>query len=186
MPVRLYLSRDASAQALGADETAAALQLAAAARGTSITLKRTGSRGMVWLEPLLEVEDAAGDRIAYGPVTADLVPKLVRAGLFDAAPHALRVGKVADLPWFQRQERLTFARVGITDPVSLDDYLAHGGYAGLRRALGMSGAEIVHEVFESGLRGRGGAALPTGLKWRTVLEHPSPPKYVDCNADEGD
>jgi formate dehydrogenase iron-sulfur subunit len=186
MSLRVYVSRDASAQALGADETAAALQVAAAARGTGITLKRTGSRGMVWLEPLIEVEDASGDRIAYGPVTADLVPDLVRAGLFEAAPHALRIGRVTDLPWFKRQERLTFARVGITDPVSLDDYLAHGGYAGLKRALGMSGAEIVHEVLESGLRGRGGAAFPTGIKWRTVLEQHSPQKYVVCNADEGD
>jgi formate dehydrogenase iron-sulfur subunit len=186
MSLRVYVSRDASAQALGADETAAALQVAAAARGAGITLKRTGTRGMVWLEPLIEVEDAAGDRIAYGPVTADLVPELVRAGLFEASPHALRIGRVTDLPWFQRQERLTFARVGITDPVSLDDYLAHGGYAGLKRALGISGAEIVHEVLESGLRGRGGAAFPTGIKWRTVLEQHSPQKYVVCNADEGD
>jgi formate dehydrogenase iron-sulfur subunit len=186
MAVRIYISRDAAAQALGADETAAALQLAAASKGTSIALTRVGSRGMVWLEPLVEVENASGQRIAYGPVTADDVPGLVKAGLFDAAPHPLRLGRVEDMPWFAKQERLTFARVGVIDPVSIDDYVAHGGYAGLQRALSMTSAEIVHEVLESGLRGRGGAAFPTGIKWRTVLEQDSPRKYVVCNADEGD
>jgi len=183
MAVRIYISRDAAAQALGADETAAALQVAAAAKGQPITLTRVGSRGMVWLEPLVEVEDAQGRRIAYGPVTPELVPGIVQAGLFEAAPHELRIGRVEDLPYFARQERLTFARVGVTDPVSVDDYVAHGGFAGLKRALGMTGAEIVHEVLESGLRGRGGAAFPTGIKWRTVLEQHSPQKYVVCNAD---
>ncbi len=186
MALRIYLSRDAAAQALGADETAAALQVAAAAKGTSLTLTRVGSRGMVWLEPLVEVEDASGQRIAYGPVMAGDVPRLVDAGLFDTAPHPLRLGRVADMPWFAQQERLTFARVGVIDPVSVDDYVAHGGFAGLKRALGLSGAEIVEEVLESGLRGRGGAAFPTGIKWRTVLEQHSPQKYVVCNADEGD
>ena len=186
MAVRIYISRDAAAQALGADETTAALQLAAASKGTSITLTRVGSRGMVWLEPLVEVENASGQRIAYGPVTADDVPGLVKAGLFGAAPHSLRLGRVEDMPWFAKQERLTFARVGVIDPVSIDDYVAHGGYAGLQRALGMTSAEIVHEVLESGLRGRGGAAFPTGIKWRTVLEQDSSRKYVVCNADEGD
>ena len=186
MAVRIYISRDAAAQALGADETAAALQVAAAAKGQSITLTRVGSRGMVWLEPLVEVEDARGQRIAYGPVTPELVPALVKAGLFEAAPHELRIGRVEDLPWFGKQERLTFARVGVIDPVSIDDYIAHGGFAGLKRALTLSGAEIVQEVLESGLRGRGGAAFPTGIKWRTVLEQHSPQKYVVCNADEGD
>ncbi len=186
MSIRVYISRDAAAQSLGADETAAALQVAAAARGTPITLIRVGSRGMVWLEPLVEIEDASGQRIAYGPITPELVPELVKAGLFDAAPHPLRVGRVEDLPYFARQERLTFARVGIIDPVSVDEYLAHGGYVGLKRALGMTGTEIVHEVLESGLRGRGGAAFPTGIKWRTVLEQQVLQKYVVCNADEGD
>jgi len=186
MTVRIYISRDAAAQALGADETTAALQLSAAAKGASISLTRVGSRGMVWLEPLVEVEDASGQRIAYGPVTADDVPGLVQAGMFDAAPHPLRLGRVEDMPWFAQQERLTFARVGVIDPVSVDDYLAHGGFAGLTRALGMTGAEIVQEVLESGLRGRGGAAFPTGIKWRTVLEQQSLQKFVVCNADEGD
>lgn len=185
MAIRVFISRDAAAQALGADETAAALQAAARAGGVDVAITRVGSRGMVWLEPLVEVEHQ-GQRIAYGPVDAQQVPELVAAGLFQAQPHALRHGRVEDIPYFAKQERLTFARVGITDPVSVEDYLAHGGYEGLKRALGMSGAQVVQEVTDSGLRGRGGAAFPTGIKWKTVLEQQADQKYVVCNADEGD
>jgi formate dehydrogenase iron-sulfur subunit len=186
MTTRLYLSCDAAADALGANETAVALLAAAAASGVEIELKRVGSRGMVWLEPLLEVEDSAGQRIAYGPATAERVDELVRAGLFEARPHALRLGRVEDLPYFARQQRLTFERVGVIEPCNVDEYVAHGGYAGLRRALTLTGAAIVQEVTDSGLRGRGGAAFPTGIKWKTVLDQPAGQKYVVCNADEGD
>ncbi len=185
MATRIFISRDAAAQALGADETAVALQVAAQAAGRSVSITRVGSRGMVWLEPLVEIEHD-GQRIAYGPVTAQQVPALLAAGLLDAAPHALRLGRVEDIPYFAKQERLTFARVGITDPVSVDDYLAHGGYLGLKRALTLSGAAIVQEVTDSGLRGRGGAAFPTGIKWKTVLDQQADQKYIVCNADEGD
>jgi formate dehydrogenase iron-sulfur subunit len=183
MAVRIYVSRDAAAQALGADETAAALLAAA---GADIELVRVGSRGMVWLEPLVEVTDAAGQRIAYGPVMAEQVTELLGAGLLQAAPHALRLGRVEDMPYFAKQERLTFARVGIIDPVNVDEYVAHGGYEGLKRALTLDGATIVQEVTDSGLRGRGGAAFPTGIKWKTVLQQQTAQKYVVCNADEGD
>jgi formate dehydrogenase iron-sulfur subunit len=183
---RIFISRDASALALGADETTVALQVAARARGLDAAITRVGSRGMVWLEPLVEVENGQGQRIAYGPVSAAQVPELVSADLFNGAPHRLRLGRVEDLPWFARQERLTFARVGLIDPVSLEDYRAHGGYEGLRSALGMASAAVVQEVIDSGLRGRGGAAFPTGIKWKTVLEQPAAQKYVVCNADEGD
>ena len=156
MVTRLYLSCDAAAEALGADETAMALRAAATARGIDLDLKRVGSRGMVWLEPLLEVEDAEGRRIAYGPVTADHVEALVQAGLFAAGPHALRLGRVEDLPYFAKQQRLTFARVGVIEPCNVDEYIAHGGYAGLQRALTLAGTVVVQEVTDSGLRGRGG------------------------------
>ena len=86
----------------------------------------------------------------------------------------------------KNQERLTYARVGITDPVSLEDYESHDGFKGLRKALDLKSQAIVDEVTESGLRGRGGAAFPTGIKWQTVLNAPSDKKYIVCNADEGD
>jgi formate dehydrogenase iron-sulfur subunit len=183
--VRVHVSRDAAAIALGADETASALQRSAAAAGQKIEIVRTGSRGMVWLEPLVEVA-VGSERIGYGPVAAGEVESLLRAGLLDGAPHARRIGAVDQLPWMARQERLTFARVGLVDPLDIDQYQAHGGYAGLRRALGMGGADIVREVTDSGLRGRGGAAFPTGIKWKTVLDQQAAQKYVVCNADEGD
>ncbi len=186
MTTRLYLSCDAAALALGAEATAEALRRAAAGQGRNVDLRRVGSRGMVWLEPLLEVVDARGERIAYGPVTAAQVPALVDAGLFDAGPHALRLGRVEELSYFARQERLTFARVGVTEPLSVDDYVAHGGYEGLRRALEIGGEAVVREVLDSGLRGRGGAAFPTGIKWQTVRTQTADRKYVVCNADEGD
>jgi formate dehydrogenase iron-sulfur subunit len=183
--VKLFVSRDAAALALGADETAAALLAAAKARGQDIRIVRTGSRGMVWLEPLVEVE-VGGERVGYGPVTAAAVPALVEAGLFTGGAHASRLGVVEQLPFIAKQERLTFARVGLIDPVDLDACMAHGGYEGLNRALAMTGAQVVQEVTDSGLRGRGGAAFPTGIKWKTVLDQQADQKYVVCNADEGD
>ena len=103
-----------------------------------------------------------------------------------AARHRLAQGPTEEIPYLKRQERLTFARVGITDPASVSDYLAHGGYRGLTAALAMQPAQIVQSVTASGLRGRGGAAFPAGIKWKTVLGAPGDPKYVVCNADEGD
>ncbi|MET0291385.1 MAG: NADH-quinone oxidoreductase subunit NuoF [Steroidobacteraceae bacterium] len=181
MATRIYLSRDAAAVALGVDEIVEDL----AARALDVELVRVGSRGMVWLEPLLEVE-VDGVRIGYGPVSRSDLPGLLEAGVLKGGAHALRLGPVDELPWMKKQERLTFQRVGIIDPVDVDAYVAAGGYEGLKRALGMTGAAIVQEVTDSGLRGRGGAAFPTGIKWKTVLEQQSDQKYVVCNADEGD
>jgi formate dehydrogenase iron-sulfur subunit len=182
---RLFVPRDAGAVAVGADGVALAIVREAAARGRQVDVVRNGSRGMYWLEPLVEVETPAG-RIAYGPVTPRDVPGLFDAQFLTGGKHALNLGLTETIPYLARQERLTFARVGVTDPVSLDDYEAHGGYRGLRTALGMSGAEIVEAVTKSGLRGRGGAAFPTGIKWKTVLATEAAQKYVVCNADEGD
>ncbi len=183
--VRIFVSGDAAARSMGADETAAAVALHAAQRGIAVQLVRNGSRGMLWLEPLVEVESAQG-RIAYGPVGAGDVPGLFAAGFTTGAAHALSHGPTADIPYFRNQQRLTFARVGLTDPQSLDDYLRHDGYRGLRKALQMSPADIVACVTDSGLRGRGGAAFPAGIKWKTVLGAAGAQKYVVCNADEGD
>jgi len=188
--VKVFVPRDASARAVGADATAQALVAESRRRGVEIELVRNGSRGLFWLEPLVEVE-SAGRRYAYGPVPAVAVGGLFDAGFTDATrpaarQHPLAQGVTEEIPYLKRQERLTFARVGITDPVSLADYLAHGGYRGLRAALALAPAQIVESVTASGLRGRGGAAFPAGIKWKTVLGAPAGQKYVVCNADEGD
>ncbi|MYZ49605.1 NADH-ubiquinone oxidoreductase-F iron-sulfur binding region domain-containing protein [Propylenella binzhouense] len=182
MSVRLFIPRDAAAVALGADAVAAAL---AAEIGSDAEIVRTGSRGLFWLEPMVEVATGAG-RIAYGPVSAADVPSLVASGLLAGGEHALRLGPPEEIPFLKRQTRLTFARCGLVDPRSLEDYRAHGGYRGLERALAMDSAAIVDAVKLSGLRGRGGAGFPTGIKWDTVRLAAADRKYVVCNADEGD
>ncbi|GAB4143198.1 MAG: NADH-quinone oxidoreductase subunit NuoF [Sphingomonadales bacterium] len=181
----LYIPRDTGAVSVGADEVALAISREAARRGQDLAIIRTGSRGLYWLEPMVEVVTDQG-RIAYGPVAAADVPALFDAGLLAGGAHGLRLGRPEDIPYLARQERLTFARCGVIDPLSVADYRAHGGFVGLERALAMAPADIVAEVTESGLRGRGGAAFPTGIKWQTVLDAQGPRKYIACNADEGD
>ncbi|MBK8100661.1 MAG: NADH-quinone oxidoreductase subunit NuoF [Planctomycetes bacterium] len=183
--VKVFVPIDAAARSVGADEVAAAVQAEAKRLGVAIELIRTGSRGMFWLEPLVEVATAAG-RVAYGPVTAADVPGLFAAGFLQGGKHPLLHGKTEELAFLKRQQRVTFARVGVVDPRSLRDYEAHGGLRGLRAALAMAPAQIVDEVMTSGLRGRGGAAFPAGIKWKTVAQQPPGQKYVVCNADEGD
>ena len=178
--MKVYVPSDSAARAVGADAVAARI-----ADLPGVELVRNGSRGLLWLEPLVEVETDAG-RIAYGPVSAADVDALVAADFLHGGNHALRIGNIEAHPWFAAQDRVTFARVGVVDPRSLDDFRAHGGYAGLTRALGMEDIAIVEEVLASGLRGRGGAGFPAGLKWKTVRAAESAQKYVCCNADEGD
>ncbi|WP_273502761.1 formate dehydrogenase beta subunit [Paracoccus sphaerophysae] len=176
--MRVWVPIDAAARALGADEVADAIRREAAARGVEITLTRNGSRGMIWLEPLVEVE-IDGVRMGFGPMTPEDVPALFDPG------HPRALGPVDELPWMKAQSRLTFARVGVIDPLSLDDYQAHGGLAGLRAAIAAPEV-IVQAVTDSGLRGRGGAGFPTGIKWATVARAAAERKYIVCNADEGD
>jgi formate dehydrogenase iron-sulfur subunit len=185
MSVTIYVPRDAAALALGAEKVAEAVTQEIAARGIDAKIVRNGSRGMFWLEPLVEVE-ISGKRIGYGPVKVKDVAALFDAGLASGGDHALCLGEVEDLPFLKEQTRLTFARCGIVDPLSLKDYVAHGGLAGLRRAAAMAPADVVKEVTDSGLRGRGGAGFPTGIKWKTVLDAAGERKYIVCNADEGD
>ncbi|YBV95284.1 NADH-quinone oxidoreductase subunit NuoF [Phyllobacteriaceae bacterium JZ32] len=185
MTATIYIPRDSGALALGADRVAQALEREIAARGLDIRIVRNGSRGLYWLEPMVEVETPRG-RVAYGPVKASDVASLLDAGILEGGAHRLALGLTEDIPFLARQTRLTFARCGIVDPLSLDDYRAHGGLRGLENALKLSPAEIVAQVTESGLRGRGGAGFPTGIKWKTVLEAQGPKKYIVCNADEGD
>jgi len=183
--VTIYVPRDSAALAVGADEVAATLRAECARRGLPVNLVRNGSRGMFWLEPLVEVTVPQG-RVAYGPVAPEDVPGLLDAGLLTGAAHALCHGITEQIPYLAKQERLTFARMGITDPLSIADYEAHEGFAGLRAALAMKPEAIVQQVLDSGLRGRGGAAFPTGIKWRTVAAAAAAQKYIVCNADEGD
>ena len=189
MTTVVYVPRDAAALSVGAESVAQAIAAEAKRRNAPIRLVRNGTRGLTWLEPLVEVVTPNG-RHAYGPVSAQDVPGLFDAGFLGAPPlrseSPLHLGLTEDLPFLKSQQRLTFARVGVIDPVDLDDYLAHDGYAGLQRALEMSPSDIVQAVSDSGLRGRGGAAFPTGIKWKTVLDQPAAQKYVTCNADEGD
>ena len=183
--VTVYVPGDSAARSVGADAVAAAIEQHAATAKVAVRIVRNGSRGLLWLEPLVEVVTAAG-RIAYGPVRAADVAGLFAAGFLQGAPHALRHGPIESIAWLQRQTRLTFARVGVTEPLSLADYETHGGLRGLRAALAMTPAAIVEHVVTSGLRGRGGAGFPAGIKWRTVLSATADQKYIACNADEGD
>ena len=185
MTVTIYIPGDSGALAVGAEKVAKAVAKEISDRGVDAKIVRNGSRGAYFLEPMIEVETADG-RIAYGPVEARDVPGLFEAGFLTGSARVKRLGKVEEIPFLARQTRLTFARCGITDPLSLDDYEAHGGLRGLRNAVAMAPAEVVKQVTESGLRGRGGAGFPTGIKWKTVLDAPGERKYIVCNADEGD
>ncbi len=181
----VYVPRDAAAVSVGADRVAEAIRTEAANRGVDLRLVRNGSHGLLWLEPVVEIATPAG-RIAYGPVTPADVASLFDAGWQRGGEHSLRLGNIQSHHWLSSQQRLSFARVGVIDPVDVDDYAAHGGWRGLQRALAMAPADIVQAVTDSGLRGRGGAAFPTGIKWKTVHDTAAAQKYIVCNADEGD
>jgi formate dehydrogenase iron-sulfur subunit len=179
-PTRIFVPWDAAALSVGAQQVYEAVQAEVARGGLDVPVVRTGSRGLFWLEPLVELETAAG-RLGFGPLTAADVP-----ALFDDTSHPQALGVVDDIPWLAGQQRLTFARCGVVDPLDLADYEAHGGLQGLRRGLEMAPADIVEAVVASGLRGRGGAGFPCGIKWRTVAATDADRRYVVCNADEGD
>jgi formate dehydrogenase iron-sulfur subunit len=175
---RIFVPRDVVAIALGADRIAALLT-------QFDTVVRTGSRGLFWLEPMIEVETPGG-RIAYGPVRPEDVPDLIAEGLLEGKANRLCLGPVEQIPFLARQQRLTFARCGVVDPLSLSDYHAHGGMEGLRKARELGPEATAKTVLDSGLRGRGGAGFPTGIKWQTVAATAGARRYIVCNADEGD
>jgi len=182
---RMFIPDDAAALSMGADKVAAAVKREADKRGLELDIVRNGSRGLLFLEPLVEVETVKG-RVAYGPVAARDVASLFDADFLNGGRHRLGHGPTEEIDYLKKQERVTFARCGVIDPLSVDDYVAHGGFAGLRAALKKSGGDVVKDVTDSGLRGRGGAGFPTGIKWKTVLDAKADQKYVCCNADEGD
>ncbi len=181
----LYVPRDSSAVSVGADAVAERIAAEARSRGAEVRIVRTSSRGLYWLEPFVEVQTASG-RVAYGPVTPQQIGELFASDWLHGGDHALRLGKPEEIPYLKSQQRLVFARAGITDPTSLEDFVEHGGFRALRAALAMTPQRVVDEISRSGLRGRGGAAFPAGIKWKTVLDQAAPEKYVVCNADEGD
>lgn len=183
--IQVYVPKDSAARSVGADDIAAAIAQQAASRQINIELVRNGSRGMFWLEPLVEVLTPAG-RVAYGPVSAADVEGLFDSGFLEGKDHRLSLGLTEAIPYLASQNRVTFARMGLSDPLSVDAYMANGGLSGLKAALSMSQNDIVLAVTKSGIRGRGGAGFPTGIKWKTVLEANSDQKFVCCNADEGD
>ena len=179
--MRVYVPIDSAAVSIGADEVAREI----ARIDPTVEIVRNGSRGALWLETLVEVQTPSG-RIAYGPVMPNDVGSLFEADFLSGGPHRLSLGATDGIEWLASQDRITFARVGIIDPLSLDDYREHGGLVGLKRALTLSAQEVIDELSDSGLRGRGGAGFPAGIKWRTVLQTPAVQKYICCNADEGD
>ncbi len=182
MSLKVYVPQDSSAISVGANAVAEAI----AAGNTDIEIVRNGTRGLFWLEPMVEVETDQG-RVAYGPVSPSDVESLINQGILDGdQSHSLSLGLTEEIPFLKNQQRLTFKRLGIADPLSIEDYVAQDGFKGLARALTMTGQECVDEVKTSGLRGRGGAAFPTGIKWQTVLGAEGEQKYIVCNADEGD
>ncbi len=183
--LKLFIPCDSLARAVGADEVTDALVAEAERRQIPLEIQRTSSRGLYWLEPLVEMDGSEG-RLGFGPLAAADVPSLFDALADAPARHPLALGLVEEIAYLKTQQRLLFARAGITRPLSLDDYRAHGGFDGLARAIGMDGTDVVAAVLDSGLRGRGGAAFPAGIKWRTVRDAVGPQKYVVCNADEGD
>ncbi len=185
MSTTVYVPIDSAALSVGAGAVAARIAEEAARRGVDVRLVRNGSRALFWLEPLVEVATPAG-RIAYGPVDADDVASLFDADFLHGGAHALSLGLTEEIPFLKRQERLTYRRLGVIDPLDLSDFAAHDGWQGLQRALTLPPAAIVQEVLESGLRGRGGAAFPAGIKWKTCADTDAPQKYIVCNADEGD
>ncbi len=186
MTLNIYVPRDTTANAKGANKIVKLIERLSLHHDVDIKLIRNSSRGMYWLEPLVEVDTPEG-RVGFGPVSEEDVATLFEQAFYTGkSKHRLCLGMVEDIPYLKNQQRLTFARAGITDPLSIEDYKKHDGFKGLENALKLSSQEIIEQVKTSGLRGRGGAAFPTGIKWQTVLDAPAEQKYIVCNADEGD
>ena len=189
MTAQVFIPKDTTAVALGADGLALKMAQNIESRPLDAEVQRNGSRGMFWLEPMVEVKTESS-RIAFGPVNASDIESVLDA-IDDhlagkSIDHPLYLGEVEKIDYLAKQQRLTFKRAGVGDPICLSQYQGLSGFKGLAKAISMTGQEIVDEIKNSGLRGRGGAAFPAGIKWQTVLDTPGEQKYIVCNADEGD
>ena len=182
---KIYVPRETAAVSVGADEVALAIAQAAKKGAADIELIRNGSWGATWLEPLVEVE-VDGTRIAYGNVTVDDVVEMFDADLLGGGEHARRLGPINEIPYLINQDRWTFWRCGLVNPLSIEDFELHQGFKALQKAFADGPEAVLDAVSDSGLRGRGGAGFPTGIKWRTVAGVEADQKYIACNADEGD
>ena len=171
MAYKIYIPRDSSALSLGANDVYKEILKESKERKLDISIIRNGSRGIFWLEPMIEVETSNG-RVAYGPISVTDIPSLFDQEFYLGKKHSLFLGITEEISWLKKQERLTYARVGIIDPVDIDDYERHDGFKGLKKSISLSQEDIVKEVTDSGLRGRGGAAFPTGIKWKSVMDNP--------------
>ena len=178
--VTVFVPRETSAVSLGAHDVAEKL-----AAVENVNVVRNGSWGASWLEPLVEVV-VGDDRIAYGPVEVGDLDSLLEAGFLTGGKHPLRLGPISEIPYLKNQERWTFWRCGLIDPLSIADFQAHKGFAGLQKAFEKGPEYVLDQIKTSGLRGRGGAGFPTGIKWQTVADTEGEQKYITCNADEGD
>jgi formate dehydrogenase iron-sulfur subunit len=183
--IKVYVPRETAAISVGANEVALEIERHAKEAGESIQIVRNGSWGASWLEPMIEVE--AGDsRVAYGNVTTNDVAGLFEAGFLEGGDHPRRLGPTHEIPYLAKQDRWSFLRCGLIDPLSVENFQEHKGFTGLKKALASGPESVLEAVLKSGLRGRGGAAFPTGIKWRTVADAEADQKYITCNGDEGD
>ena len=182
---KIYVPRETAAVSVGADEVALAIAQVSKKNGTNIELIRNGSWGASWLEPMVEVE-VDGARVAYGNVAAADVASLFDADFINGGEHERRLGPTIEIPYLINQDRWTFWRCGLINPLSIEDFEQHQGFKALTKALSEGAESVLEAVMASGLRGRGGAGFPTGIKWRTVADAPGEQKYIACNADEGD
>ena len=177
---RFYIPSDSAARSMGSDKIATLVR----EHFSDSNITRNGSRGLYWLEPMVEVE-IDEIRHAFGPIHENDVESLLSDGKLNDK-HSKYLGVTDKLEWLACQQRLTFARAGEIDPLSIEAYRSLGGFDGLEKALSQTPQAIIDAIKESGLRGRGGAAFPTGIKWQTVADAGNAKKYIVCNADEGD
>ncbi|MBO5781281.1 MAG: NADH-quinone oxidoreductase subunit NuoF [Opitutales bacterium] len=173
-------------------------QLEKAGLNGKVDLVETGCIGLCYAEPLVEIRSANSPSVLYSKVSPKDVEKLVNSHLIGGEPVKEKaVGVMDDKPFkdiapFKEhpmvalQKRIVLRNCGVIDPTSFSHYLARGGYKGLERSLSMTQDEVIEEMKLSGLRGRGGAGFPTGVKWSFAKASQNDVKYVICNADEGD